>query len=154
MKRISVLLLSCSGACCLLLSLVLVVLLGAAPVHAASGAPEATVPVVSGCLTAAPAKQQVAVGQPAYIVITVSCYPPVPSPVVIVNWGDGSLSRYPVCAAACPVPPVGLVASHSYAKAGTYLPLICLSGEGPIIPLPECVSVEVIVVPLTPQPLG
>ncbi|RAQ97801.1 hypothetical protein [Thermogemmatispora tikiterensis] len=154
MKRISALLLSLSAVCCLLLSLALTVLLGAAPVHAASGAPEATVPVASGCLAAAPSKQQVAVGQPAHIVITVSCYPAIPSPIVIVDWGDGSLSKYPVCAAACPVPPVELVAAHSYAKAGTYQPLICLSGEGPITPLPECVSVEVIVVPLTPQPLS
>ncbi|MBX5451739.1 MAG: hypothetical protein IRZ24_16895, partial [Thermogemmatispora sp.] len=135
--------------------------LGTLPVRAAAGTAvvtppttaTATSPAASSCLAAAPAKQQVAVGQPAFIVITVSCYPSVPLPVVIVNWGDGNLSKYPLCKDACPAPPVELIASHSYAKVGTYLPVICLqSGTGPITPQPECVSVEVVVVPPTVQP--
>nr|BBH93009.1 hypothetical protein KTA_12080 [Thermogemmatispora argillosa] len=153
MKRISALLPPFSGACFLLISLMLSMLAGAGPALAASGTREATAQAGSQCLAAAPAKQQVALGQPAYIVITVACYASIPSPALVVNWGDGNLSKYPLCEHACPVPPVTLVASHAYMLVGTYWPLICLVGTGPITPQPECVSVEVVVVAPTPQPL-
>ncbi|WP_376797408.1 hypothetical protein [Thermogemmatispora sp.] len=150
MKRISALLFSLS----LLVWLAALLFLGAGQVRAASlSAAVATVP--ASCLSATPPEQQVVLGQPAKILISVYCYQPTLFTEVLVAWGDGSLWSYPLCADACRVPPITLVATHVYSQIGTYAPLVCLQGAGLSAgsPVATCVSLKVTVLPPTPVPL-
>ncbi|HEY1353504.1 MAG TPA: hypothetical protein VGF67_28170 [Ktedonobacteraceae bacterium] len=102
---------------------------------------------VTRCLAAAPATQTVAVNQLAHVQVTVNCLPsPTPSYVEIA-WGDQTISRYPLCIDACPVPPLVVNAAHSYIHVGDFHPDICVV-PSPSGSVPLCVQVEIIVIQL------
>jgi hypothetical protein len=152
MKRISHLFSPVLIACSLFLTLALALSLGTA-VHAAPSAggssPAVTLPPVT-CLSAAPPSQQVAVGQTAVVIISVTCYPTSLLSYVNIAWGDGSSSRYPICMEVCHVPPIVIKAPHIYQLAGLYQPEICLVGLPSAGPAALCTSVKIAVVAPTP----
>lgn len=126
----------------LLLSLLL--LLGGTGVAGASSSASQD---VTHCLSAAPATQTVAVKQLARVQVTVNCLPSFTPSYVEVAWGDQTVSRYPLCLDACPVPPLVINASHSYATVGDFHPNICVV-PSPFGSVPLCVQVEIIVIQL------
>jgi hypothetical protein len=127
-------------ALAILLALAWTLSIGGATHAAPSAAPNTTTALSTSCLSATPAIQRVAVGQPAHITILVSC-PPGPASFVTVTWGDGAITEYSACSEVCPG---FLVATHAYSTRGTYHPEICL------VPPPsgttsDCTTVEIIV---------
>jgi hypothetical protein len=126
----------------LLLSLLLV-LAGSGIAHASSLARQD----VAHCLDAAPATQTVAVNQLAHVQVTVYCLPSSTPSSVEVAWGDQTISRYPLCIDACPVPPLVVNATHSYTHVGDFHPNICVV-PSPFGSVPLCVQVEIIVIQL------
>jgi hypothetical protein len=111
-------------------------------------ASSATPQDVAHCLDASPATQTVAVNQVANVQVTVYCVPSVVPSYVDVAWGDQTVSRYPLCIDACPVPPLVVHASHSYTHVGDFHPDICVV-PSPFGSVPLCVQVEIIVIQLT-----
>ena len=116
---------------------------------------QSLIPTPASCLELSPATQTVLVGQPANVAAEVVCYPPGAGPnsgwSLVVTWGDGTSSRYPIClTAACPPPPFVIRTSHVYqlnALLNTiYHPIFCLEPTISIGPAPQCSSVEIIVV--------
>ncbi|HLG60582.1 MAG TPA: hypothetical protein VKY19_01535 [Ktedonosporobacter sp.] len=126
------------------LLLTLLLMLGITGVASASSP---TPTDVAHCLTAAPATQTVGVNQLAKVQITVICVPQVLRSFVDVAWGDQTVSEYPLCVDVCPVPPIVVNATHSYAKVGFFHPNICVV-PSPLGAVPDCVQVEVIVIQL------
>jgi hypothetical protein len=130
-------------------------LMGTAGATAVStqGASSAT---IISCISATPASQVVNVTNPARVKAVVTCLPPYASPVlpgVQVAWGDGSITRYPLCGTITPVcdPPFIVETMHSYAFVGDYHPLICVD-PSPIVSSgavnPYCTTVNIQVVSL------
>jgi len=112
--------------------------------HASVATPRDVVP----CLTASPTSQTVAVNQLAKVLVTVNCLPSSVPSYVEVAWGDQTISRYPLCLDFCPVPPLVVHASHSYAHVGDFHPDICVV-PSPTGSIPLCVEVEIIVIQLS-----
>lgn len=111
--------------------------------HASAATPRDVVP----CLTASPTSQTVAVNQLARVLVTVNCPPASVPSYVEVAWGDQTITRYPLCLDLCPVPPLVVHASHSYAPVGDFHPDICVV-PSPTGSIPLCVQVEIIVIQL------
>ncbi len=122
---------------------------GATAAPAAKGASVTPSPL---CITATPPSQTVGVGQLARVLVTVSCYP-VSTTLqysVVVAWGDGKVSAYPICGPACvpPSPPM-VQATHAYQGVGLYQPKICVvPSPTSVVSSPYCTSVQIQVIQL------
>jgi hypothetical protein len=102
------------------------------------------------CLDASPITQTLNVRDTAYVEVVVACYPSQPAQYVTAVWGDGAITKYPVCLEVCHVPPITILTSHAYSAIGDYFPIFCL---GPVASnsVPDCVKVEIrVVLEVTP----
>ncbi|HLI71214.1 MAG TPA: hypothetical protein VKV19_15775 [Ktedonobacteraceae bacterium] len=125
-----------------LLALAFALLLATTIVPGFGGTAQATstsTPIAT-CLLAAPPTQQVPVDQPAKVAVTIDCL----YPYLVVTWGDGTFSQYPVCLEVCRVPPFTIEVTHTYTKVGDYRPELCLAPSPVAAPI-ACTSVEILV---------
>lgn len=135
-------------------ALALMLLFGGVASAATISPSQSLLPVPASCLELSPATQTVLVGQPADVAADVVCYPPGAGPAsgwsLVVTWGDGTTSQYPICQEACPPPPFVINTSHVYQLSASlnndYHPIFCLEPSVSIGPAPQCSNVEIIVV--------